>query len=301
MSVTSEITRLYGVRDDIFTAITNKGVTVPSGSQLDDCPTLIGQISGGAPTPPSLPAKTLRLRFIDGITPTFDRGTGVQVTSSPNVWDWTYNAANWQYGLANLDSLISVDAAGDTSGVTGMEKLFNYCKALQSVCLFDTSNVTTMKGMFYNCYSINNLPTFNTSSVQDMELMFNSCISLYTVPLFSTGSVTNMNSMFVNCSNLHVLPAFDTSSVTDMSSLCNGCSKLSAIPLLDTDNVANMEYAFYSCEEVQSGALALYQQASSQTTPPSTYNDCFYNCGVNTQTGAAELAQIPSSWGGTAS
>ena len=47
MSIASEITRLYGVRSDIFTAITNKGVTVPSGSQLDDAPDLIDSISGG--------------------------------------------------------------------------------------------------------------------------------------------------------------------------------------------------------------------------------------------------------------
>lgn len=47
MSIASEITRLYGVRGDIFTAITNKGVTVPSGSQLDDAPTLIASISSG--------------------------------------------------------------------------------------------------------------------------------------------------------------------------------------------------------------------------------------------------------------
>lgn len=47
MSIASEITRLYGVRSDIFTSITNKGVTVPSGSQLDDAPTLIDSISAG--------------------------------------------------------------------------------------------------------------------------------------------------------------------------------------------------------------------------------------------------------------
>ena len=47
MSIASEITRLYGVRSDIFTAISNKGVTVPSGSQLDDAPDLIASISGG--------------------------------------------------------------------------------------------------------------------------------------------------------------------------------------------------------------------------------------------------------------
>ena len=47
MSVASEITRLYGVRDNIFTSITNKGVTVPSNSKLADVPTLVGSIPSG--------------------------------------------------------------------------------------------------------------------------------------------------------------------------------------------------------------------------------------------------------------
>lgn len=44
MSIASEITRLQGVKSDILTAISNKGVTVPAGSALDDCPGLIGDI-----------------------------------------------------------------------------------------------------------------------------------------------------------------------------------------------------------------------------------------------------------------
>lgn len=47
MSIASEIQRLQGVRTNIFDAITNKGVTVPSGSKLADCPELISLISGG--------------------------------------------------------------------------------------------------------------------------------------------------------------------------------------------------------------------------------------------------------------
>jgi hypothetical protein len=50
---------------------------------------------------------------------------------------------------------------------------------------------------------------------------------------------------------------------------------------------------------VESGALALYQQAGSQATPPSSYSNCFAGCGRDTVTGAAELAQIPTDWGGT--
>lgn len=47
MSVASEITRLQGVKSDILQAISDKGVTVPADSALDDCPELISSISGG--------------------------------------------------------------------------------------------------------------------------------------------------------------------------------------------------------------------------------------------------------------
>lgn len=47
MSIASEITRLQGVKSDILQAISDKGVEVPSGSKLDDCPDLIASISGG--------------------------------------------------------------------------------------------------------------------------------------------------------------------------------------------------------------------------------------------------------------
>lgn len=47
MSIASEITRLQGVKSDILQAISDKGVDVPVGSALGDCPDLIASISGG--------------------------------------------------------------------------------------------------------------------------------------------------------------------------------------------------------------------------------------------------------------
>ena len=44
MSIGSEITRITNKRDASFTAVGNKGVTVPSGSTIDDLPELISQI-----------------------------------------------------------------------------------------------------------------------------------------------------------------------------------------------------------------------------------------------------------------
>ena len=136
----------------------------------------------------------------------------------------------------------------------------------------------------------------NTTGITNMNRMFHSCTSLTTVPLFDTSNVTNMRYMFGGCSALTTVPLFDTSNVTEMRGMFAACSSLTTVPLFNTSNVTNMESAFNNCRNVQSGALALYQQASTQTNPPTEHELTFYNCGSNTTTGAAELAQIPSDW-----
>lgn len=201
------------------------------------------------PSSPSLPPYTIRLKYREGFTPYFSKGTAVQVSSSPNVWDLTYENSNW-FNLLYLDTDLLEVIDANSTGVRDMGYMFRDCSSLTSVALFDTSSVTDMVNMFYGCSSLTSVPLFDTSSVTSMQFMFYNCSSLTSIPLFDTSSATNMNKMFDGCVN------------------------------------------------VQSGALALYQQASSQTTPPSNHNNTFYNCGANTVTGAAELAQIPSSWGG---
>jgi hypothetical protein len=55
---------------------------------------------------------------------------------------------------------------------------------------------------------------------------------------------------------------------------------------------------FGSCSNVESGALALYQQMTAQDLVPEYHSSCFSLCGSNTVTGLAELNQIPKDWGG---
>lgn len=63
MSIASEITRLQGVKSDILTAIADKGVTVPTGSMLDDCPDLIASISsGGGGDTANIDGKTYKVK-----------------------------------------------------------------------------------------------------------------------------------------------------------------------------------------------------------------------------------------------
>lgn len=138
----------------------------------------------------------------------------------------------------------------------------------------------------------------NTSGVTNMRDMFLYCTSLESVPLFDTSSVTDMDSMFFGCSSLTSAPLFDTSNVTTMRVMFKTCTSLTYVPLFNTSSVTNMSYMFEECRAVQEGALALYQQASTQANPPQYHTDVFTNCGVDTEMGLAELQQIPTNWGG---
>ena len=208
----------------------------------------------------------------------------------------TSNATNMAGMFKNCTSLTTVPLF-DTSSVTNMSQMFNGCSTLTTVPLFNTMNVTDMSYMFCKCLALTTVPLFDTSSVTNMSQMFNGCSTLTTVPLFDTSSVTNMSQMFYACSALTTLPLFDTSKVTNFSYTFNKCSALTNVPLFNLTAAIDIRQMFYDCTNVESGALALYQAASDKSWASSSYyRGAFYNCGVNTTTGAAELAQIPSTW-----
>lgn len=188
----------------------------------------------------------------------------------------------------------------NTENVTSMNSLFAGCTALETIPLINTINVEDMSCMFEGCSSLVSIPLLDTSNVNSMYLMFAGCESLTTIPLLNTSNVTTMEAMFNTCESLISVPLLDTKSVTNMDSMFESCGELVSIPLFDTTHVTAMDNMFDNCVNVQTGALALYTQASTQANPPETYDGCFTQCGTNTQTGAAELAQIPASWGGTA-
>lgn len=71
MSIASEIQRLSGVRSDIFTSITNKGVDVPATATLSSCPTLIDSIptGGGGPATSMINDSFTASGFVSGYRP----------------------------------------------------------------------------------------------------------------------------------------------------------------------------------------------------------------------------------------
>lgn len=245
--------------------------------------------------PLNLPPYTIRLLYRDGVTPSFSKGTGVQVSQSPNIWDLTYNNNNWSSLLYRHGNLLEI-LGGNTTGVKSMEMMCYDCTSLVVVNIFDTSTVITMEHMFHYCKELLTIPLFNTISVENMRDMFYICSHLQSVPLLNTTNVTNMNGTFAGCTSLTAIPLFDTSNVINMENMLFSCTSLIVIPLFNTYKVTNMLRVCYDCPNVESGALALYNQASTQVTPPTNHSLAFWHCGKNTITGAAELAQIPNDW-----
>ena len=89
---------------------------------------------------PPISPFTIRLRYKVGVTPVFNKGTGVCIDHVRNIWDLTYNDPDWNNLLNKHEDLVEVIGA-NTTNVTDMKWLFSYCPNLTSVSLFDTSNV----------------------------------------------------------------------------------------------------------------------------------------------------------------
>ena len=254
-----------------------------------------GKLLGSGPyNPLNLPPFTIRVRF-NSTHKTFSKGTATLVDGANRIYDLTYQDPDWSYLLYAQTSLVEVIGANST-GVVNMSNMFEACTPLTNIALFDTSSVTDMSNMFYRCTYLTTVAMFDTSSVTTMEGMFQLCYRLTSVPLFDTSNVTDMSRMFYSCETIQTIPTLNTSNVVNMEDMCGYCKELTVVPLFNTSKVTNMSYAFEICYKVQSGALALYQQASTQPHPPTNHAYAFKACGRDTQTGSAELAQIGSGW-----
>lgn len=180
------------------------------------------------------------------------------------------------YSNILVDSTENIwDIAGDAQGRPNKWPSFMRNTNLIEVIGANTTGTTTMQNKFYGCTNLQSVCLFDTSACTSFSNMFSSCTSLTSVPLFNTAGVQIFEYMLTGCTALRAIPLFSTASANKVNRMLDGCVN------------------------VESGALALYTQMSTQATPPTGHTNTFRNCGSNTASGAQELAQIPQSWGGT--
>lgn len=255
--------------------------------------------------PLGLPPLTIRVRYDKDFI--LDNSDGYQrtlVDAEQNIWDiyqplvydWgnemlgegTYNGYHaWGYHY-----LLEVLGA-NTTGVEVLS-LFLYCTKLQTLPLFDTSSVRLLTSCFYDCTSLRYLPLYDFSKVTSFTETFWNC-DVPVIPSFNTSSATKMDGAFT-WTAIEEMPDIDTSNVTTIDHMYFGANKLKRIKQFDVSKVTTCNQTFAGCTNVESGILDMYNALAALGDQITDHRGAFSNCGANTVTGAAELAQIPDDW-----
>lgn len=195
-------------------------------------------------------------------TPTYSGITGLVNVSIPSSFNLTYG-----YAFATLPNLESLRLKSWPSSKTFRDTLARYIYVEDTITRSDASS------MFIWCTNLKELDV----RIEGLE---------------------NISFMFQYCQSLNKVPALDYSAVTNAYGAFAHCTGLERVPLLSMPLVTNVGSMFASCDNVKYGALDLYHRFSAQPSI-TAHTNTFYQCGSHTTTGAAELARIPTSWGGT--
>lgn len=222
--------------------------------------------------------------------------TWTQVSSSPNIWDYTHESSNWDDEfngkfVSDANEVIIL-ASGDLSGITSMKNVAyisgkvaggtfgsgntNNISYITYMCDLDTPNVTNMDGLLMGCRYLAVAPKLNTSSCTSLWSTFDTLYSILMIPNIDMSHVTNMRATYSKCFSLLYTPDF--SKVNSNLNLC--------------------QYCFERAYNLTTGLKDAYDNLV--LTSNTNHASCFSQAGSKSTTGAAELAQIPSSWGGTA-
>jgi surface protein len=258
---------------------------------------------GDAPIP--VYRKSVRVKVNDGLAPHTPPGeeesairpryhSAVLVEGTNDTYD-VYGELNNPFNHMLSDCInVTEIVSADSSGVEDFSHMCYVCSNLTKVNLFDTSSATRVDGMFALCTSLPTVPLFDTSNVTDFSSMFWEASAVTGVPLFDTSKGVDMD-WFLAGTSITECPLFDTSSATGLDSFIGSCFELQYVPDLDVSSCLDADYICVGDTNVVSGALNLYNKLAALDPLPS-HEQAFTNCGKDTVTGAAELAQIPDSW-----
>jgi len=255
--------------------------------------------------PLGLPPLTIRLRYDkDFILDTNDGYQRTLVDAEQNIWDvYQPNVREWYGSMIGEGTYHGYHAYGSNhllevlgANTTGVEVmyLFMYCNKLQTLPLFDTSSVELLTGCFYQCSSMQYLPLYDFSKVTRFTETFWGCnVSL--MPSFNTSSATLMDGVFA-LTDIEEMPDIDTSNVTNIDYMYFNANILKRIKQFNVSKVTSCYQAFAGCVNVESGILDMYNALAALGDQITDHRRAFSDCGSNTTTGAAELAQIPDDW-----
>ena len=275
MSITDKLNDLKIAKQDIKSAIQEKGVT-PTGGLSTYADAIRDIQTGGGGGTVVLPIGTKFGYSTFTNAPFFDTSGYTDMASM-----FSYNAY-----LTDVPKY-------NTSNVTNMSDMFRNCQKLETVLHFDTGKVLNMSRMFYYCQKLATIPQFDTSNVIYMTSMFYGCQKLETVLHFDTGNCTDFTYMFYGCHNLKSVPTIKIkgkyngyNGAPSTTSMFEECRNLETVEFEVHSPLQYCSKMFYNCVNLKTlGMFRIYEGTSIPT-------DAFYNCQNLTNVGGFEDLKV---------
>lgn len=218
------------------------------------------------------------------------------------------------YGLFSGALSLTTAPNLDLSHVNRLAHMYEHCRSLVTVPTIDLTSATDINSMFCNgeytttTYKSNpnrvlqSVNFINANSVTNLTQLFSCCTALTSVTGLDSCQPTATPYMFDYCPSLVNIPTLDLSRTEYTQAMFRDDTGITVVPDYTVSAVTSCGAMFKNCTNVQSGALSLYNKLSQNTYAyTQKYYECFTNCGSNTTSGRAELAEIPALWGGTMS
>lgn len=165
MSVTTEIQRIQGLVSQLRTNITNKGVQVPAGADLEDCVDYVNQISGGGVQPGPYESEYFTLEATNGNVTL--RSAHINTSSLSDATISTGNSSGFQafhwYVDYSFDKVTWTTVDVYTSSYSASSPDICTIPNGSKVYLRSTSNRIALKGVSSSAYAYN-LKCFNAGS-----------------------------------------------------------------------------------------------------------------------------------------
>lgn len=227
--------------------------------------------------PLGLPAGVMRMKMPDGWTiGGYDTASleFTQVSSSPNIWDMKVKSGSgityWAMPSAGIIELMGFNP----EGVTG------YGSGIKNIMFKTTTKIGAMR-----LAEITSIGQLSSNIVE--------------VGPLSLPNVTNIASAFYQKAYLTYVELNDLGNLENCQGTFSQCQSLTSMPILNgLVKVNNVQGMFAYSRNIETGILDMYNTLNALGTV-TEHSGAFGDCGADTVTGAAELAQIPSSWGGT--
>ena len=302
MSIATAITAAQGRVADAYTAISNKGGTLPATQNLANMPTAINSIpSGGSSEKYGANTNTF-LGDVDanGVLQLPNEQSDLVFTGVEDVVNYGlyYRFTRTKVKSASFPALTTI---GGSQGCTYM---FYYCTALASASFPALTTISGNSGcayMFDQCSALTSIsfPALTTiSGSQGCQSMFAACSALTSISLPNLTTISGNSGctyMFTGCTALASvsLPNLTTiSGNSGCTNMFNNCSALTSIsfPALTTiSGSQGCAYMFYYCRN-----LTDVYFNSLTTTSFGSYKNQFYYMMIGTGSTTTHTLHFPS-------